>query len=121
MKCHYCVNEDLKKAAYIEEKVYLWYCEPCDRTTTEPHMETCLVCKKEYEFWYDPGWNEDIICLSCRQKATKEYFDDPAIKKELKKLIENQEPNSWTKYINKGDVFSGYAPVPVLYKTFEEK
>lgn len=116
MKCHYCGNEDIKKAAYIEDKVYLWYCEPCDRTTTEPHMETCLVCKKEYEFWYDPGWNEDIICLSCRQKATKEYFNNPEIKEAIKKAM--NKPNPLLESIKKDKGFSGgYLSVP--YKTFE--
>lgn len=59
--CHYCGNEELKKYAWVENKVYSWHCEPCQKNTTESHIEPCLACGEEFTFRYDPGWGMKIL------------------------------------------------------------
>ena len=117
IECHYCGNTDLKKYAYREEKVYSWYCEPCQKLTCEMQIEKCLGCGEEFEFRFDKGWNENIVCWPCQKKAMKEFFNSAETKEAFKKVMEN--PGPIFDYLPKGDI-GKYYPVPVVYKTFDE-
>lgn len=95
MKCHYC-HGPTKIVAHLGDKPILAECLDygkegnfCKRTTI-PIITECLECKKEFEWLFDPGWNEEPTCLPCKGKRMKEYFEDPEVKEAIRAEIKER-------------------------------
>lgn len=121
IKCDYCGGTNVKKVAWKEDKIFCVECLDSRKDgnwckyTTIPQIEPCPICGKEFEFRFDPGWNEKILCGACRKKAMDDYFSDPEFQKTLKEemlkrsfiLEKTPKENAWT---------GEYIPVPFKLK-----
>lgn len=119
MTCYYCGSENVKPLVANNGKVYLIECldnkEGFCKRTTIPQIENCIVCDKEFEFLFDPGWNEHIICWPCQKQAMKEYFESPELKEAMKVELKKEMPD-WWKSIPKESWGGAYIPVPFKIK-----
>lgn len=119
IKCHYC-GGPTKIVAWLKEVPILAEClkfgeedNHCKRTTIPINTE-CLECKKEFEWIYDPGWNDSPVCHPCFKKRMEEYFNDPETKAAIKSALSKKNP-FLSMFPKDGGPGGKYIPVPLKY------